>query len=60
MNPEQLEKNLATWAALEAAFQRARGRAENGQCFWSTMSAPIPIPLAGTSSAWRPKTSRPN
>jgi len=29
----RIEKDIATWAALEAAFQRARGRAENGQVF---------------------------
>jgi len=29
----RIEKGLATWDALEAAFQRARGQAENGQVF---------------------------
>lgn len=28
-----IEKGLATWAALEAAFNQARGEAENGQVF---------------------------
>jgi len=29
----RVEKGIDTWAALEAAFQRARGQAENGQVF---------------------------
>lgn len=29
----RIEKDLSTWAALEAAFHRARGQAENGQVF---------------------------
>ena len=29
----RIEKGIATWAALETAFQRARGQAENGQAF---------------------------
>ncbi|MHB1051693.1 MAG: DUF6671 family protein [Thiobacillus sp.] len=29
----RVEKDIATWAALEAAFHRARGQAENGQVF---------------------------
>jgi len=29
----RIEKDIATWAALEAAFPRARGQAENGQVF---------------------------
>ena len=29
----RIEKGIATWAALETAFQRARGQAENGRVF---------------------------
>ena len=29
----RIKKDIATWAALEAAFYRARGQAENGQAF---------------------------
>ena len=29
----RIKKDLASWAALEAAFKQARGEAENGQAF---------------------------
>lgn len=46
-------------AALDCRVERVGKRTTTRYC-WSTTCAPMPIPAAGTSSAWRRLTSPPN